>query len=222
VSGTIVRRLIVKDLQFHWPFSVGSLLAGIATIALLPRGAVGFFVGWIGLLIVLVLLGIFTVIAGVIGERKEKVLLFVLSLPVSTKQYLVAKLAAHAVIFLLPWAILTTMALVVIANTGIPDGTMPIVAIVLLWPVCYYALLLGVGLITESQAWITTVIVVCNIAPTFFIPALYQLPSLSLTNPTATAQWGADALVVLGAEIALCVLAIGAGSYVYSRKRDFV
>lgn len=222
MRGTIVRQLIGKDLYLQWPFSVGALVAGGVAIALLSRGGAAYFVGWIALLIVLVLLGVFTVFASVIQERKDKVLLFVLSLPVSTKQYLLAKLAANAVVFLLPWAVLTTTALAVTAVTQIPDGTMPFLAIILFWPVCYYSLMLGVGLVTDSVAWTTVVIVGCNIAPTFFIPALWALPSLDVNNPSATAQWGAEAFAVLGSELALCVVAIGLGSYFHSRKKDFV
>lgn len=222
MSRTIVRRLIVKDVYLQWPVSVGALLAGGVAIALLPRGEIAYFVGWISLLVVLVLLGVGTVWMSVIDERKDKVLLFVLSLPVSMKQYLFAKLAAHAVAFLAPWAVLTAAALAVIAVSPVPDGLMPSLAIILFWPVCYYALLLCVGLVTDSQIWTVVVIVACNIAPTFFIPALYQLPSLDVTNPAASAQWGVDAFVVLGFEFALCVVAIGLGTVFHSRKTDFV
>lgn len=222
MSGSIVRRLIVKDLYLQWPLTVGTLLAGGVAIALLPRGEIAYFVGWIALLVVLILLGVFTVMVSVIQERKDNVLLFVLSLPVSTKQYLLAKLAANAAAFLVPWIVLTATALAVIAVTPIPDGHVPFLVIILLWAVCYYSLLLGVALVTDSQVWTTVVIVVCNIAPTFFIPALYRLPSLDATNPAATAHWGTEVLVVLGAELALCVIAIGLGLYLHSRKRDFV
>lgn len=222
MSGTIIRQLIVKDLYLQWPLSSGALVAGGVAIALLSRGGAAYFVGWIALLIVLVLLGVFTVVSSVIQERKDKVLLFVLSLPVSTNQYILAKLAANAVVFLLPWAVLTATALAVIAITPIPDGTMPFIAIILFWPVCYYSLMLGVGIVTDSQVWTTVVIVACNIAPTFFIPALWALPSLDASNPAATAHWSAEAFAVLGSELALCVVAIGLGLYFHSRKKDFV
>jgi ABC-2 type transport system permease protein len=222
VSGPIVRQLIGKDLYLQWPLSVGALVAGAGAIALLPRGGTTYFVGWIALLIVLILLGVFTVFASVIQERKDKVLLFVLSLPVSRRQYLLAKLAANAIVFLGPWAVLTATALAVVALTSIPDGNLPFLTIILFWPVCYYALMLGVGLVTESQAWTTAVIVGCNVAPTFFIPALWTLPSLDASDPTATAQWGADFFAVLGAELTLCVVAIGLGLFFHSRKKDLV
>ncbi|MGH7574989.1 MAG: ABC-2 transporter permease [Longimicrobiales bacterium] len=222
MSGSIIRRLVIKDLYLQWPLIVGAMLAGGVAIALLPRSETAYFVGWIALLVVLILLGVFTVVLSVIQERKDKVLLFVLSLPISTKQYVLAKLASNAAAFLGPWAILTATALAVIAVTPMPDGHMPFLAIILLWAVCYYSLLLGVALVTDSAVWTTVVIVACNIAPTFFIPALYRLPSLDGSNPAATAHWGTEVLAVLGAELALCVVAVGLGLFFHSRKRDFV
>lgn len=222
MSASIVRRLVVKDLYLQWPLIVGTLLAGGVAIALMSRGGTAYFVGWIALLVVLILLGVFTVMISVVQERKENVLPFVLSLPVSTKQYLVAKLAANAAAFLVPWVVLTAAAVAVIAVTPIPDGQVPFLVIILLWAICYYSLLLGVVLVTDSQVWTTVVIVVCNVAPTFFIPALYQLPSIDAADPAAVAYWGAEVLAVLGAELALCVIAIGLGLVFHSRKRDFV
>lgn len=222
MSASIVRRLVMKDLYLQLPLIVGTLLAGGAAIALMSRGGAAYFVGWIALLVILILLGVFTVMISVVQERKDNVLPFVLSLPVSTKQYVVAKLAANAAAFLVPWVVLTATALAVIGVTPIPDGVMPFLLIILLWAVCYASLLLGVVLVTDSAVWTTVVIVVCNVAPTFFIPALYRLPSLDATNPAATAHWGTEVLVVLGAELALCVIAIGLGLFFHSRKRDFV
>lgn len=222
MSGTIIRRLVMKDLYLQWPLMVGAVMAGAVAIAVMPRGEIAFFVGWVTLLVVLVLLGVFTVVAGVIQERRDNVLLFVLSLPVSTKQYLAAKLAANAVVFLVPWAALTAAALAVVAVTPLPDGLMPWLTIIFLWPVCYTSLLLGVELVTGSQMWMTVVIVACNVAPTFFIPALWGLSSFDPGDPGTTAHWGADVFVLIGTELALCAVAVGLGAFFQSRKRDFV
>jgi ABC-type transport system involved in multi-copper enzyme maturation permease subunit len=58
-----------------------------------------FYVAATAFICVLVVLNIFLVMATVVHERKEKVALFVLSLPVSTGQYTVGKIAGSAIAF---------------------------------------------------------------------------------------------------------------------------
>ena len=53
----------------------------------MPLGASPAYVGGVSLICALIVLNIFLVMGGVVQERKDKVLLFILSLPVSTMQY---------------------------------------------------------------------------------------------------------------------------------------
>ena len=107
MSAPIVRQLILKDLfLFRWMI-VASIVAGGASIAIMPWSQVSAYVGGISLICTLIVLDIFLVMSGVVQERKDKVLLFILSLPVSTTQYVVAKVAANAIAFLVPWLVLT-------------------------------------------------------------------------------------------------------------------
>src|SRR5690606_32901815 len=99
MNGSIVRQLIAKDLVVMRPMMIGALVVGGVGIALMPFGETRFFVGWLILFIAITLLGVFTTAVGVLTERKDRVHLFVLTLPVSPAQYLRAKLTASAVAF---------------------------------------------------------------------------------------------------------------------------
>ena len=87
---------------------------------------------------------------GVVQERKDKVMLFILSLPVSTTQYLVAKVAANAIAFLVPWLVLTVATFAVIDVSAIPNGLLPYWLAVLVYILFYYCVLLAVGLVTGT------------------------------------------------------------------------
>src|SRR5690606_30590316 len=156
-SGSITRQLILKDLYLMRPLMLGALVLGGTGIAVMPLGETP-FIGWLVLFIAVVLLGIFTTAALVSGERKDKVHLFVLTLPTSPAQYTAAKLAASATAFLVPSGILAAAALTLIAVTGIPDAFMAFLAALLLYAVCYYAAYLAVALVTDSVIWNTLVI----------------------------------------------------------------
>ena len=85
MSGSIVR---AADLQGPVPDALDRARrrssAALVAIAIMPLGRVSAYVGGVSLICVLVILNIFLVMSGVVQERKDKVLLFVLSLPVST------------------------------------------------------------------------------------------------------------------------------------------
>ena len=107
---------------------------GLSRIALMPLSGVSGYVGFVSLICVLVILNIFLVMSGVVQERKDKVQLFILSLPVSTAQYAVAKMTGNAIAFVVPWAVLTAAATWVIDVTPMPNGSLPFWLTVLVLP----------------------------------------------------------------------------------------
>jgi hypothetical protein len=222
MSASMVRHLISKDLYLLRPMMIGALLFGGIGIALLPLGETPFFVGWLLLFIVTVLLAIFTTAVGVITERKERVHLFVLTMPTSPAQYTTAKLAANSLAFLVPWTILLAAALTVVAVTPIPDRLMPFLAALLLYSVCYYAAYLAVALVTDSVIFSTLVIIIGNTIPAFLIPALFRLPGVSADPVAAGPIWTAEVLTVLASEIVFSAAALGLGVYVRSRQEDLI
>ena len=221
MSGSILRRLILKDLYLMRPLMLGALIVGGIGIAVMPLGETAFFLGWLVLFIAVVLLGVFTTAALVIGERKDKVHLFVMTLPTSPAQYTAAKLAASTTAFLVPSAILAVSALTLIAATGIPDALMAFLAALLLYAVCYYAAYLAVALVTDSVIWATLVIIIGNTAPVFIIPALARLPEMS-PEVASGPIWSGRVLAILAAEAAFSAAVIGLALYIRSRQRDLV
>lgn len=90
MSG-IVRRLVVRDLYLMRWVVLASLVSGAAAVAILPIGGASAYVGGVSLICVLVILNIFLVMTGIVQEKKDKVLLFTLSLPLSPAQYTIAR-----------------------------------------------------------------------------------------------------------------------------------
>lgn len=221
MNASIVGKLIAKDLFLMRPMMTGALILGGIGVALMPFGDTLRFVGWIVLLIATTLLGIFTTAVGVQAERKDRVHLFVLTLPVSPAQYLRAKLTASAIAFLVPWAILLAAALTLIAATDIPDGFMPFVTMLLGYVVCYYAAYLAMALITDSAIWTTVVIILGNTAPVFLIPAFLRVAGIADFPPPDAGQT-ATVLGILAGETAFAAVALGIALFVRSRQRDHI
>lgn len=223
MNTSIVRQLIAKDLFLLRPMIVGALIIGGIGIALMPFGEFQFFIGWLVVLIAILLHGIFTTAVGVITERKDRVHLFVLTLPISPAQYLRAKLAASAIGFFVPWAILLVAALVLVAATGIPDGIMPFLAMLFGYVVCYYAAYLAMALVTDSVILSTLVVIVGNTAPVFLIQAFLRMSRVDAdVGPPADASWSSAVLGTLAGELIFSAAAIGAAVFIRSRQRDLI
>ena len=222
MNATLVRRLILMDLYLmRWPVA-GSLLAGSVAIAVMPLGAVSSYVGSVCLICVLVILNIVLVMTFIVQEKKDKVQIFMLSLPVSTTQYTAAKLLANATAFAGCWVALTIAVVAVIVASALPNGTLPFLLAVLAYLLMYYCVLLAVGLASDSAGWHATVITIGNVSVNFLIPWLWSRPSIYQNRHSPFAVWTGDIVAVLAVEIAVATAALGFGLYVRSRRTDFV
>lgn len=222
MNGSIVRRLILKDLYLVRWMIAGSTAAGVAAVAMMPLGKTSAYVGGVSLVCVLILLNIFLVMGGVVQEKKDKVLLFILSLPVSTTEYTVAKVLANAIAFTVPWLVLTAANIVMIDVSRIPNGILPFWVAVLGYLLFYYCALLAVSLVKDSTGWHTTAIVVGNVSVNFLIPILLSRPSVAAHVEGPTAVWTADIVAFIAIELLTGVAALWLAVYLYSRRPDFV
>jgi ABC-2 type transport system permease protein len=222
MSHSVVWRLIVKDLFFLRWFMIGSIAAGAGALAIMPQGRMASYVGAVSLICTFIVLLIFLVMGAVVQERKDKVMLFILSLPVSTTQYVFAKVISNAIAFGVPWIVLTIATFVVVDRTQIPNGVLPFYTALLGYFAFYYCALLGVALLADSNGWHGVAITVGNISVNFLIPYLLSRPSVKDNIEGPTAVWSSDIFTVLGIELVLAIVALGTAIYVRTRKLDFV
>ena len=222
MSASIVRQLVLKDLYLSRWIVLLSTAAGLVSLAIAPLSPTGFYVGSVTYICVLIVLNIFLVTFGVIQEKKDKVQLFVLSLPISTTQYTVAKATANFTAFFVPWLFLSIASLVVIDATGIPNGLMPVTLVLSLFVFCYYCVLLAVGIATEAAFWIPTVIVIGNVSVNFVIFLAFQLPSIGGNAQGEVAVWGGDAIALMAIEIGVGIAALALAFAAQARRREFI
>ena len=190
---------------------------------MMPLSVVSAYVGGVSLICTLVILNIFLVMSGVVQERKDKVLLFVLSLPVSTTQYMVAKVVANAIAFVVPWLVLTIAAVGVIDATRDPERHAAVLAG---RPRLSAALLLRAagsrarhgldGLARDGDHDRQHLGQLPDPVPA------RRFPRSSRTATAPTAVWTADIVAILALEIAAGAAALGLAIYVVSRRTDFV
>jgi hypothetical protein len=218
----VVSRLVLKDLYLVRWLAIGTLAVGLGSAAIMPLSAVSAYVGGVSLVCVIVILNIMLVMTNVVQERKDKALIFVLSLPISTSQYTLAKVTANAIVFGACWVALTAAALVVIDRSAIPNGWIPFLVTVLVYLLAYYGVLLGVAVASDAGGWHAAVITIGNISVNFLIPFLFGRPSIGPNLKSPTAVWTTDIVAMIGVEAAVGLAGLLAGLYVRFRARDFV
>ena len=220
MSNSMVWRLIAKDLYLYRWLILGATVAAALSFAISPSPD-GFGLRAILYITSVVALGIFVVMYGVLKERQDKSLLFVLSLPVSPMQYGVAKLTAALIAFFFPWLAVLIATVIAITASSAAGGLPFAVALMGLF-LCNFCILLAVVMITLSEVWAVAGILATNMSISAYIPFVLRLPGIAEHQDGAVAVWTSTAITIIASEVAISVAAIALAFFVHSRKTDFV
>lgn len=224
MNFAMVQRLVYKDWYFNRWAIAAMVVAGFLGLVPIAVGGTGaFYAGSILLISALISVGIQVVFTTVLYERDHQTLAFVMSLPVSAREYTTAKLVANMAIFVGAWVTLVVGAVAVIAGRpAIPDGLIPFTVVVLFQIFVGYVLLLAVALARESQAWAIGGIVVGNFLLQGVMYWISHVPEVAADMKGDAIVWHHPIPALLGAELVAIVLVLALTYYLQSRKTDFL
>ena len=221
---SIVRQLVVKDLRIMGVFTLFWWLLGVGSIVLTMFG--GERMAMPSFILFLTALGgaaIHLVMSTVVEERREKTLAFVMSLPVTIREYTTAKVAFNLGLFGLVWLTLSAASFVVfIGDEGLPDGSIPFVVVMFVNILVAFVLILSVSLVTESIGWAIGAAAGGNIASQIFLWWIVGLPGISSVIRGPVPVWNATVLTILGCLIGTALLLLIGTYWVQGRKTEFV
>ncbi len=224
MNYAMVRCLILKDWYLQRLPIVLSLLGGAVAMAILVLGGkAGFMLGLILLITALVTIGAILTVNMTSVERRDQTLAFVMSLPVSYREYTAAKLLGVLLIFLIPWSLFmaSSFAVLMFSPTH-SQGLIPYVAIMgteILMSTCFIA---AVGLITESQGWTITAVMIGNIALNGIGYLVAHLNGIAREMFGPAVRWTPASWGLLTAELSAILLILGGTFFLQSRKKDFL
>lgn len=223
INYAIVRHLIFKDWYLNRGVILGALPVGLGALALVLTGKqVAFMLCIIILCMVIVGVGAQLAMVTTINERKEQTLAFVMSLPVSWREYTAAKILANLIIFLIPWLPLTAGALGVLLLPGATHGLLPFTAIMAVEMLVTTSLIVVAGIITESQGWTTAGIFSSSLGINVLGYVFAHLHGISMYMWGKSVHWTPTAWTILVGELLTVPLLLGVTFYVQSRKTDFL
>lgn len=221
--NTVSRKLIAKELYlFRW-LIVAAVGAGLSGTAVAASGEMGFSIGFLLWLTALIALGVMLAFLGVAQERKERSLLFVMSLPLSPRDYVRTKLAGLLLCFLLPWAVLSASACVLIlVMPGIADGLVVYAVLLCFYLLLNYAIVLSGALHITSEVGMGVLIILTNMSVSLFMMGVPRLPELGRHMLAAEPVWNAAFWQVLAGEIGATLVVLSLPLFVAARRRDIL
>jgi ABC-2 type transport system permease protein len=223
MKHNIVRLLVLKDWYLNRWLILGSLASSaLALGVIIFTGKAGFYIGTILLVTVLVVAGAQLAISSVITERKEQNLAFIMSLPISFREYTLSKILANVLIFLVPWTIVLSACLIILlAAPGATHGLVPYVTIMCAYLLVSTCFILCVTLTTESQGWATAAIIASNVGFNVVGYLVAHIPPIAATMFGPKVMWDSSSVGLLFAEFAAVLLLLALTFFVQSRKTDF-
>lgn len=224
MKSNVVPQLILKDWRVQGRMITLLTLAGAAAQGLMLIGGQAVIIGAVFFFVAIIFCACLVPMQNIVNERKKQTLPFVMSLPVSSAQYGVAKLVSTAGMFLIAWLALLGAALyMILVRHALPAGAIPMGMILMGFPLIGFSVVTGAALVGESEGWATAALATTNSS---YWLAWYLLirhvPSLTQTWGGPVAVWSPAVFKILGVEFGAIALILGLTLYLQSRKHDFI
>jgi hypothetical protein len=218
----VTRKLIAKELYVNRWFIGGAMVGALLSVFMATLGKTGFNIGSLAWLTTVIGLGVMLAIYGVMNERKEHSLEFVLSLPLTVSEYVRTKVLGLLLCFLLPWLVASLAAIALVLLTDVPDGLLPYLVLLCVFMLANFAVVLCGSMHARSEAMVTVSVVLTNMAVSIFMFTVGALPSLGQHMFGATPVWNETFFIILALELAIFVVAASLPLVVAARRRDFI
>jgi ABC-2 type transport system permease protein len=219
----VTRKLIAKELYVNRWFVIGGAFSGVASMIVATLGKTGFNVGALTWLTTIIALGVMLALYGIMNERKEHALQFVLSLPLSIADYVRAKMLGLTLCFLVVWLVSGGAALLLVfGKDSVPDGIAPYTVLLCFFMLANFAVVLCGSLYARSEAMTSAVIVVTNMGVSIFMFTIGPMAGIQEHMWAPAPVWNSTFWTVLGCEMAVLVIAFSLPYFLAARRRDFI
>lgn len=219
----LVRILVLKDWQVYQ-----KQLAGYVAGMLLALGLIGMgtplmaAAGALLLLVLLLVVGTYSIQASIMAERKQQTGPFVMSLPVTPMDVFWGKLLANLVIYLVPFLLVAGGLVALVLATPHPDGAVPWLVAIAVFMLMLFCITLSVAIAVDSEGWNIFAMLALMTLVGPYIYWISRFESVLRYRGSDEIVWGAPLLGLIGAEFALMAVAILAAGWLHARKRSFL
>lgn len=223
MNGSIIGHLIVKDWRLNRLLISLTFVIGVVALVIAQFRGIAFLFGSVWFFVALIVFGSMLPGSAIVNERKKQTLAFIMSLPVSSIQYTIAKMLSVWATFLVPWlALLISAVVLIMTRHVVPYGIIPMFLMLAILPLIGFCIISSTALVGESEGWLIAATIVCNSSYWFGFYWLAHVPSIAANWNHPVAVWNAPAILVLCAELGSIALIVGITLFLQSRKREFI
>lgn len=219
----MIKILILKDWALVKKSLAAYMAGGVLVIGMMGMATpLMFNMGAVLMITLMIVIGARSAVELVVNEKKDQTLAFMMSLPITAQDYAFAKLCSNLALYLVPWTLLLVGMLLVIISTPIYNGVIPIVVLVSVFILLSYCSYLATALLTYSEGYTVTVMIITNLLLNGFILWILRMPQINQTLEAATASWQPVSLLILGTCVVLMLSILIATAYLQKRKTSFL
>jgi hypothetical protein len=218
MSESIVRQLIIKDLRLMKIPAIAYWLSGLVAIVVVVVG--GDVAGMTAIILFVAALfgtGVHSAMLTVTEERREQTLPFIMSLPITIREYTSAKLIGGGI-----WLTLSAASCVVFIGEALPLGAVPFITIVLIAILLAYVIILATALIWESMTPTIVAIVAANLCTQGLLWWIASLHGIRSTIGGNAIVWNTTSISVIALQIFSIVALLAITYQLQSRKTSFI
>lgn len=215
--------LIAKELYSYRWIIAAAIAAGLFSLVLASTGEIAFNIGALAWLTTIIASGVMLPMYGIHQERKDRTLLFALSLPISPAGYARAKMMGILSSFVVLWSALTIGAVIlVLASPGIPDGLLPYLLLLSCFLLVNFSLVMCCSFLSTSEIAISAAIILTNMGVTVFMMLVGRASAIGQHMLAEAPVWNSTFFLILGGEAAAIAIALSLPLIAISRRRDFI
>jgi ABC-type transport system involved in multi-copper enzyme maturation permease subunit len=221
--NTVIRKLIAKELHVNRLLVGIGVVAGIGSTVVAAFGPVGFNIGALTWLSTIIGMGVILSLYGIMNERKEHALEFVMSLPLSVAGYVRAKMIGLVLCFFITWSVSVAAALVLVfAKDSVPDGIAPYLLLLSVFMLANFGVVLGGTMLARNEGTTTAIVIITNMAVTLFMFIVAPMRGIREYMWATAPVWNSTFWAVLGCELAVLVISLTLPLLIVARRRDFL
>lgn len=229
MNPSIVPQLVRKDFRLMRGIIVAFSLVSLASIGMLSL-LYGHLPNWVLVNNAFLLLlgpaatcGIVLAMKTNVFEKEKSTQSFIMSLPITVKEFTQAKLLVNLPVFTAFWFVVSGVASYFAFGLGLfPLGAVPFFAIVFLGVFVAYTFILSTSLLSQSLAITVLSITISEIATSAYLWYIVFLEPIQSHVHGPDIVWNRTAISVVAVQVLVAVSALLATLHIQNGKRDFI
>ena len=229
MSASIIPQLVKKDFLIMRRMILIFCLVSLASIGVLSV-LYGLIPTWVLVNIAFALLlgpaatcGIVLLMQTNVFEKEKSTQPFIMSLPLTVKEFTLAKLLINLPVFGAIWLVVTGVAFYFAFGLGLyPLGAVPFLTMVFLGVFVAYTGILSTSLLTQSLGITILSILFFQLGTSAYLWVIAFLDPIAnhVTGPDIV--WNSTAIAIVTAQVVLALTMIAATLLIQNKKRDFI